>query len=661
MTMQCDKCKKLPKFPTVKGFISHLRSIHNQETFTCVICEVKFQSTKAFDKHLKSHLKQCNQSKNRPPRNLPFSQEQPSHSKSNPDEIEIDVDFCNNENPNIHLKDSEVLENELCKKTTLFLTKLHAKDNFSRKDVLIVKDEVTKITNYVSEELKNLNLDIPPEKKSNYEILIKVLKEPFKDRETDYKFISFLKRSGLYMEPMEFKVTNEKGSFYILPIKFWLKAFLEIPKVFEIICNNLTESLQAKEFVNFVNGSRFQKIQSRNLEKIMLPYIMYMDDFEVVDSIGPHGGTYSIKAVYFKLLNLPKELNSKLDYIFPLMFSKKLLFKEKNIHFRELIKMLNELYTEGIELKFPEKTVKVYFCVALIVGDHLELNKSLGFASPSSNLYCRLCKRHKDLLKFDTKEFKECIRSIDSYNSDVQLKDFKSTGIREKCIFNELEGFHVTENFISDPMHDLMEGIFHYVICKTLYYFILVKKYFSFKTLNDRKANFKYSRTDQKSSTDINCKHITKGKLKMTASETKTFVRIFISLISDLVPNDEREKLELIKKLNIIMDIVMQFSITNNDLLILDKTIQQFLKSYVKIFDSNLTPKFHYLVHYTSMIKRNGPLRHLHCMRFESKHHQYKEYAKCVTGFQNITLSISKKASHKMTQFLLSEYENPLC
>lgn len=33
------------------------------------------------------------------------------------------------------------------------------------------------------------------------------------------------------------------------------------------------------------------------------------------------------------------------------------------------------------------------------------------------------------------------------------------TGINERCRFNDLEGFHVTENICADVMHDVFQGI----------------------------------------------------------------------------------------------------------------------------------------------------------------------------------------------------------
>ena len=51
---------------------------------------------------------------------------------------------------------------------------------------------------------------------------------------------------------------------------------------------------------------------------------------------------------------------------------------------------------------------------------------------------------------------------------DVIKNEFSTTGIKEKCIFNDISNFHVSENDSVDIMHDLSEGIAAYVIGKVL-------------------------------------------------------------------------------------------------------------------------------------------------------------------------------------------------
>lgn len=72
--------------------------------------------------------------------------------------------------------------------------------------------------------------------------------------------------------------------------------------------------------------------------------------------------------------------------------------------------------------------------------------------------------------------------------------------------------------------------------------------------------------------------------------------------------------------------------------------------------DVRVTPKFHYLIHYPTMVKRCGPLRDLWCMRFEAKHQYFKAVANSLGNFINIALTLATR--HQMLQCY--EFSNPV-
>lgn len=51
--------------------------------------------------------------------------------------------------------------------------------------------------------------------------------------------------------------------------------------------------------------------------------------------------------------------------------------------------------------------------------------------------------------------------------------------------------------------------------------------------------------------------------------------------------------------------------------------------------------KHHHLTHYLQCISFSGPLRWLHCLRFEAKHNFFKKYGSIVCNFKNITKTLS--------------------
>lgn len=54
------------------------------------------------------------------------------------------------------------------------------------------------------------------------------------------------------------------------------------------------------------------------------------------------------------------------------------------------------------------------------------------------------------------------MRNKVNYESQVIANNSKGTGIKERCVFNAIPSFDVTQNFVVDIMHDLFEGVCSY-------------------------------------------------------------------------------------------------------------------------------------------------------------------------------------------------------
>ena len=77
--------------------------------------------------------------------------------------------------------------------------------------------------------------------------------------------------------------------------------------------------------------------------------------------------------------------------------------------------------------------------------------------------------------------------------------------------------------------------------------------------------------------------------------------------------------------------------------------IFEFLTRYATVFGaSSLTPKFHYMIHYPRLIGMYGPLRHLWCVRFESKHQYFKSVNSSLGNYINVTATMAFR--HQMRQ-----------
>lgn len=73
----------------------------------------------------------------------------------------------------------------------------------------------------------------------------------------------------------------------------------------------------------------------------------------------------------------------------------------------------------------------------------------------------------------------------------------------------------------------------------------------------------------------------------------------------------------------------------------LEKEVDLHLRSIQDKFNVKLTPKHHFMVHYSRVIRQMGPLVHMGMMRFESKHKFFKNIARGVNNFMNINKTLA--------------------
>jgi len=127
-------------------------------------------------------------------------------------------------------------------------------------------------------------------------------------------------------------------------------------------------------------------------------------------------------------------------------------------------------------------------------------------------------------------------RKITDYKDHVHNETF---GIKEECIWNDLNCFHVYVNISCDIMHDLYEGIYRYDMAFIIQYFIQ-NKYFSLSILNSRIKYFSYSNFEKNKPPSVTKNHLINGCIIFSASEMVCLVRHFNLIIGDLVPRNDK-------------------------------------------------------------------------------------------------------------------------
>lgn len=299
--------------------------------------------------------------------------------------------------------------------------------------------------------------------------------------------------------------------------------------------------------------------------------------------------------------------------------------------------MKTGVYIDSLQFKGT-----IYFELGLILGDNLGLHTITGFVeSFSSNFCCRICTMNKENIKTQCYEDQSLLRSTEQYFIDVERNDLSSTGIKEKCVWLDVNDFSLFDQVGVDVMHDMFEGCCKYVMSFILVYYIKELKLFSLEVLNDRISCFDFGPESNKPCT-LSMEHINVGKVKQSASEMLILIRYFALLIGDFVPLGE-PIWDLYLTMRKVIDIMLSTSLEENNCTLLETLIGEMNNMYLKYSKNNLKPKFHFLTHYPSIIRKHGPIIHLWSMRFEAKHRVSKISARSSFNRRNICLTLAIK------------------
>ncbi|KAK4872028.1 hypothetical protein RN001_016152 [Aquatica leii] len=403
-----------------------------------------------------------------------------------------------------------------------------------------------------------------------------------------------------------------KTKSIVMPLKFQMKSFFERNNLLQPTLDYMKSFQNNDKLTNFVQEELWKEKNQLYPNKIVLPYFLYIDDFEINNPLGSHSTKHSICNIYYSFLALSiEEIETEND---------------KNVIF------------------------SVHFILGLVIGDNLGLNSFLNFnKSFSSHFFCRFCRASKEDTHKLSSEKNELIRTTANYEIDALNANF---GVAKNSQLNSIPSFHVVNNYYADVMHNLFEGICHYIFCHIIDYFISMK-YFDLDTLNDRKQNFEYGPTEiDNISFKIEPHHLKKWKLKMSAREMMTFTLYFPIMIGDLVPLDDPVWNFLLNVIEIV-DMLLCFEFDILNISILEKKIEKHNNDYITLFNDTLKPKYHNLTHYPKLIRKSGPLRKFWCFKYEAKHRQFKIYSRIITSRKNICLTLTKKYELKFAHQLI--------
>ncbi len=475
---------------------------------------------------------------------------------------------------------------------------------------------------------------------------------------TEYKIMSYLRRSNLITEPKEYYVdrNKHKGTFQYIPINSVLCKLLSHGDVIDSITNQ--EVIKADNNLhNFCDGELFKNDPYFIAYPSALQIQLYLDELELCNPLGSRRGKHKVTVIYYMIGNLPKHFRSQQKFIHLSNIVEHKFIKEAGYNYdnvlQHLLRDLQVLQTEGLEITVNGKQKNIRGKLIGVSADNLSAHTLAGFQIHfQSGRICRFCMiDHADISTcFD--ESQCTLRCKNNYDYHLQAVEENAAnaniyGVRKACALQSLPLFDVITSFPPDIMHDLMEGVIPITIQLLLQY-LRDANIISCDMFNDKLRDVKISHIENKPCLLSESVFRANGHLSGSAAQKFELFLLLPQLIGSIVDKNSKPwKVYLL--LREISDIVFAPVLSNELISDVNELIAQFMHAFVETFGKNkLVPKIHYLVHYPRMMRLFGPLKNFWCMRFEAKHQYFKKVARQTACFKNISKSLAKR--HQMRQ-----------
>ncbi|XP_036148433.1 uncharacterized protein LOC118647499 [Monomorium pharaonis] len=536
-----------------------------------------------------------------------------------------------------------------------------------------IKIFVSNIFDFVQDEVTDFctsqDIDV---KSSAVETLLNKFKcnYLFKNMDTLPGQIEVLKKNYKYIQPREIPLGYRIDQRFNRCKQEWEQKqvyetmqYVSIIETLQLIMshNDVREYINSETIydhdwlINFRDGQSFQTHEYFRKYPNALRIQLYYDDIVINNPLGSRVQPHKIGAFYFVVQNLPQYFNSSLGAIHVLALCHTADIDKYGMAavLRPFLQDMKVLESDnGVVTMFNGVEWTLRATLAAVCADGLAAHQLFGLLNPAALHFCRLCMINRNDFKNNT-NLPAAARTKELHNNQVQnimekinLKDvenaMKQSGVKENSALHLLRYFHFTQNFVFDPMHDIFEDIAPMELKLVLNHFITHDEYnLKLDTFNNRIHLFKYGFPEQKNKPSANfsiasLSNLKDHKISQTAVQTWCLMRVFPFIVSDKVPEDD-EYLRLII-LNRIIEIVFSPKLKLSILPYLSELIIEHDNLFRKLFpDVNPINKHHHLSHYCDCIRNSGPLRWLHCLRFEAKHRLLKKYGAICCNYKNIT------------------------
>ena len=296
---------------------------------------------------------------------------------------------------------------------------------------------------------------------------------------SDYKLNKYCRDSLSLIDPTCYKlgeaVVNGRAvshTFQYISILETLKQYVKIPEIMSAIEKEQANS--SFSLSSYRDGQYFKDSAFLRKHPKALRLILYLDEFEVSNPLGPKRGMHKLMPVYFMIDNLDAQQKSSLKNIHLCLLVKYKYIKQYvyDVILKPIFDDLFVLENEGLSIEINGMEQIYHGTAIALCGDNLSSNAVGGFSQNfNAGRICRFCMATKEQTLVKTKESQFVMRTPKTYKKHVGAIEaddafIKIYGVRHNCIFNGLQHFDATTSLPADIMHDLLEGNYWWACLK---------------------------------------------------------------------------------------------------------------------------------------------------------------------------------------------------
>ena len=596
------------------------------------------------------------------------------------------AECCDSEMHDINYMSNSVLD--LPSYVMQFVMKLQSQPNVLLSDVeKTIKDFqelLTNVSNFACKILTDMcismNLDISLPTVSHAMSQLQGVPAILDNVSSEFKRLKYLRGTSFYTEPNEVVLGNRTDSRFdarsgstktivvqdtmqYVPIEKTLGILLNDETACQLIHEHAKKVSQQKKdrITEYCDTEYFQNHPFFCKYPDTLVLHLYIDGFETTNELGSHTQIHKLEGLYMVVRNFPNKYLSKLNSIFlvGLWYANDVKTYGYDALLKPVLSTLKKLETDsGIVVDVRGEPKVVRGILSLFSADNLGLHSLFGYLeSFAATKFCHICECTKDTAQDFFLEKCFVLRTRESYNDSVQQAiddpayNPSLTGIKRGCCLNELQYFHVAENYGVDAMHDILEGVVPFELALVLES-LVAAKYFSLDELNAAIQFFDYSNSDRNSKPSTLSSFTS---IHLNAAEAMCLIRNLPLMIGSKIPREEPHW-QLLTMLMGIMDIVFAPEITYGLTSYLSHLISDHHAHFKVLYPlKRLLPKHHFMIHYPSTMTRCGPPTAYWCMRFEGKHYFFKQLARATNCFKNICKSLAKRSQLSLASVVMNK------